>query len=141
MARLNVAINQEAAPLLLEPISFATSGDNTITTPLPGSIIEVYRLFLEIGGATVLTFKSGNTALSGPLPMQAHSFIDLDFDTKPWFQTSGTDSFIINSSNAVQVSGQLAFIGGTVTATDLELREDNSVELREDVSFEIRDGP
>ncbi len=90
-------------------INFSGSGDNTIVTGLLGKVIRVLQFFLVLGAASNLTYKSGTTAISGPLDFtsagaQVQDFIQLPLTCNPG------DSFVINSSNAVQVGGTIWFI-------------------------------
>ena len=92
------------------PISFSSSGDNTVVTGVAGKIITVVRLYLVVGGATAITFKDGpNTLLSGAMSLTANGSIVFDsYQNLPWFATSG--NFVINNSNAVQVSGEVYYV-------------------------------
>jgi hypothetical protein len=91
------------------PINFSGSGDNVIISAVAAKEIEVVGLYLVVGGATNLTFKDGNGLLfSGALPMSAGGAIVLDeTNTMLWFATPA--NFIINSSAAVQVSGEIYY--------------------------------
>lgn len=91
-------------------INFSGSGDNTLVTAAAGKYIQVVQLFLVVGGATNLTFKDGQNSLSGPLPMLANGSIVLDASVVPWFLTTDVvNNLILNSSNAVQVSGAVYY--------------------------------
>jgi len=92
------------------PINFSASGDNTVVAAVAGKWIKVVRLYLVVGGATNITFKDGSAiSFSGAMPMAANGAIVLDVaDTLLWFNATG--NFVINSSNAVQVSGEVYYI-------------------------------
>jgi hypothetical protein len=91
-------------------ISFAASGDNTIVAAVANKRIYIFRLYFILGAASNITFKTGTTALSGALPFQANQGMILDPTECPWHQTDVGSAFILNSSNAVQVSGSVGYI-------------------------------
>jgi hypothetical protein len=91
------------------PISFSSSGDNIVIAAVSGKLITVVQLYLVVAGATNITFKDGATALSGAMPMSTNGSIVLDVNQNlSWFITSG--NFVINSSAAVQVSGEVYYV-------------------------------
>lgn len=111
-----LASDQSAIPAKFSPglaqltpvaVNFNSSGDNTVVAAGTGAqTVKVYQLVLVVGAATNLTFKSGaGTSLSGAMPMTASGSITLDFNGEPWYATGAAAAFVINSSNAVQVSG------------------------------------
>ena len=88
------------------PINFAASGDNTIIAAVTAAPIKVYGLFFTVAGATNITFKDGTTALSGPIVFTNNgSSQQLNLWEEPWFYCQPGDAFVMNNSNAVQVSG------------------------------------
>lgn len=91
-------------------IDFSSSGNNIIISATSGQGIYVYKIWFIVEAATNLTYYDGATALSGPLPFTANMSMVLDFDTRPWFEVTGGSGFIINSSNAVQVSGRVYYV-------------------------------
>ncbi len=109
---LPVIIKPVSADALTEAvISFAASGDNTVVAAGAGSqTVKVYRLMLVVSGATNLTFKSGATGLTGAMAFTANGSMVLDLSGEPWFTTGAATAFVINSSVAVQVSGQVGSI-------------------------------
>lgn len=94
-------------------VSFASSGDNTVISATTGKRLLVNRIWFVVAGATSLTFKNGTTALSGKVPVAANGSFTLDLSDEPWFITSLSAAFVINSTNAVQVSGQVYYTYGT----------------------------
>jgi hypothetical protein len=92
-----------------KPINFSGSGDNVVISAIAAQQIEVVALYLVVSGTTNLTFKDGNGLLfSGAMAMVANGTIVLDEqNTLFWFSTPA--NFIINSSGAVQVSGQIFY--------------------------------
>lgn len=91
-------------------VDFSSSGDNTVIALTAGKRILIHRLWLVCTGATALTFKDGAaTSLSGAVSMSANGGLTFDTTGEPWFVTSLATAFIINSSNAVQVSGMVYY--------------------------------
>ena len=91
-------------------INFAAAGDNTVITGVTDKGIYVYKYFLVVAAATNLTFKDGATSLTGAIPLAANEAMVFTFDTRPWYETTLGNDFIINNSNAVQVSGRVYYI-------------------------------
>lgn len=91
-------------------INFSSSGDNILVPAVSGKNIQVVKIFLLCGAATNLTFKDGATALTGPLPFSANTGLALDESEAnvPWMAAL-SGNLILNSSNAVQVSGLLIY--------------------------------
>lgn len=93
-------------------VDLAASGDNIIVAAVAGQSVRVHKLFLVLGGDTNLTFKDGAGAeFDGPLAMKANGAIVFDESLPPrhWFKTSVGNAFIINLSNAVQLSGRVYY--------------------------------
>lgn len=96
--------------LFTASLSFAASGDNTIVAAVANNRIVIDRIWFTVTSATSLTFKDGaSTSLSGAVPMSANGGLTFDATGEPWFVTSLGNAFIINSSNAVQVSGSVYY--------------------------------
>lgn len=94
--------------LFVVKIDFSGGGDNTTIASSPSKIVKVYRLMLTVAGATLITFKDGATALSGAIDLIAvGSSITMTDEGEPHFYTTAGNAFVINSSNAVQVSGSI----------------------------------
>jgi hypothetical protein len=109
---LNINFNpKKTSTLSGGAINFSASGDNTIIAGVSAQTIKVYKLFLVSSGDTAITFKDGAGLLTGPITLLTGS-MTLDFDSEPWFNTSTANSFIINSSNAVQISGRIYYLQG-----------------------------
>jgi hypothetical protein len=92
------------------PISFSGAGDNIVVTGVAGMYVKVLQFFLVMGGATVLTFKSNASFVSGAMSMLANGSIVLDYIQLPLQTISPGDNFIINSSNAVSVGGVIWYV-------------------------------
>lgn len=89
-------------------INFASSGDNTIVSSDPINRIIIHRLWFVVGAATNLTFKD-NLPSPAAVPMAANGALVFDLSGDPWFITDPNTAFIINSSVAVQVSGEVYY--------------------------------
>ena len=90
----------------------AAAGDTVAVAGAAGQVIRVYRLFLVAAAATSITFKDGATALTGAMSLAANEAMILDFDGEPWFTCSNAANFVVNSANAVQVSGRVYYTQG-----------------------------
>ena len=96
--------------LFLLPINCSSSGDNILVSSIFDKQILIFRIFLVIAGSTTIIFKDGfSTPLTGPMPLAAGGSLTLDISALPWFQTSRGNSFVLNSSNGVQISGALYY--------------------------------
>ena len=91
------------------PINFSGAGDNILVGGVAGQRIKVLQFFFVLAAATNLTYKSGTTALSGPMNYSSVGAQVQDFIQLPYTCKLG-DPFIINSSNAVQIGGTLWYI-------------------------------
>lgn len=87
------------------PITFNASGDNTIVAATAGKATQVLALLITAAGATTITAKQGSTALTGAMTLATGVPLNLPFTGVPYFTTAANAAFILNSSNAVQVSG------------------------------------
>ena len=95
----SVAINQSA------------SGDTTLVAAVASQQTKIYKMILVCTGATAITIKDGaSTSLTGAMSFGANGGFTLDFDGEPWFVGSANTNLVINSSNAVQVSGVALYI-------------------------------
>ncbi len=94
------------------PINTASSGDVTIVSGVTGQTVRVLEMVFTAHAATNVTFKDGTTALTGPMELTAAgaSFnFFLVASGAPHFITSKGNGFVINNSNAVQLSGYLLY--------------------------------
>ena len=104
----------DGANLQRAVINSAAGGDITVVSAVSGQIVRVYKLVLNTVTASALTPKDGaSTALSGALNFGATDTRHWPMDGTPWYMTSAGNAFIINSSNAVQVSGTAYFTQNT----------------------------
>jgi hypothetical protein len=90
------------------PLNFTGSGDQVVVTGQVGTRIAVIQFFFIVSAATVLTFKSGSTALTGPLSFLANGAQVQDFIQLPILCNDG-DNFVINAANPVTLGGILWF--------------------------------
>lgn len=101
-------------PFTQVDINFSSSGDNVIVSGAGNSRVRVFRFKILVGAATTIQIKDGaGTVLDGPFVFSANQGMILDFtsiDMPPWYSTSPGNSFIINSSNAVQVGGSMDYL-------------------------------
>ena len=109
----SVKIEGTTKTILQAEINFNTLGDNTIVAANETKKIKVVSCCLTVGGETNLTFKRGTTPISGPMDfgganeprgMVANGTVEC-----PVLETGVNEAFIINSSNAVQVSGWVRY--------------------------------
>lgn len=90
----------------------AASGDTTAVAAAAAKVNRVYRLFIVAAGATNITFKCGSTAMTGAMAFAANQGMVLDFQAEPWFECANNTGFVINSSNAVSVTGAVYYTQG-----------------------------
>ena len=94
-------------------INFSSSGDNIIVSHPAAGPIHVYGIIFTVAGATNITFKNGTTAQSGPVVFTGNgSSMTVPVNNYPIFWTDPGNDFVMNSSNAVQVSGSLYYTTG-----------------------------
>lgn len=92
-------------------ININTTGDNIIVAAVAGQGVYVYKILLVVNAAVSITFKDGaGTALTGAISLIANEAIVLTFDTRPWFECSVGNAFIMNLSGNVQVSGRAYYL-------------------------------
>lgn len=88
------------------PITFSASGDTPVVAAGgAGKVTQVLALIITVAGATTITAKQGSTALTGAMSLATGVPLNLPFTGVPYFTTAANAAFILNSSNAVQVSG------------------------------------
>ncbi len=91
-------------------INQSASGDTTLVSATSSLVTRLYSVFLVVAGITNLTFKDGSTALTGAMPFVANQGMALDLRAEPWFTGTANTAFILNSSQAVQVSGRMYYL-------------------------------
>src|SRR5678816_3371905 len=96
------------------PISFNTTGDNTVVAALSNGQINVYGILFTVDAATNITVKSGATALTGALVFTGNGSsmtLELNMD-EPYFYCPTNTPFIMNQSGTAQVSGVAYYTSG-----------------------------
>lgn len=90
------------------PVSFNTSGNQTIVAGVSNQQIRVWAVILSSASSVGLTFLNGAIPLSGTPPLTQ---IALDLDEKPFICSPGS-SFVISSNGNVDVEGSIAYTQG-----------------------------
>jgi hypothetical protein len=96
-------------------VNSAAGGTLAIAAAVAGQRAAIYRIVLSANGATVLTFQdTAGTALSAPYSFAAGGSLTLDTQVNgdPWFQSGAGLGLQLNSSAAVQVSGDIYWLQG-----------------------------
>jgi hypothetical protein len=94
------------SPVLQVPINFTGSGDQIIVGGAAGYKVSVVQFFFIVSAAVTLIYKSGVTALTGPMPFLANGAQVQDFIQLP-LTCIDADPFIINASTSVTLGGTL----------------------------------
>ena len=92
-------------------VNISSSGDNTIITGVSGKRIKISTLFFIVEGDVSITLYNGATAISGPMSFGGTNEpkgIISNYGDAPLKITQG-NSFVVNLSAAVQVSGQVCY--------------------------------
>jgi hypothetical protein len=100
-------------------INFSGSGDNTLVAALTvpansgmaAPFMKIWEVAVDVAGATNLTFKDGTGAITGAMPMTANGAIYEGKTDTPHYVISPGNAFVLNSSQAVQVSGWVIYSG------------------------------
>jgi hypothetical protein len=91
-------------------ISFSSSGDNTVLSTCT-SVTNVYKYFIvnsDASTATNITVKAGSTAVTGAFRLASGGSAFFGQDSQnPWARVTAGGNFVINSSAAVQISGEI----------------------------------
>ena len=94
-------------------INTATSGDNTIiAAPTGGGYIAVDFVSLLPTTANSITFKSGTTAKSGPLPLADKQALTWENSWRCQYgviECAPNEAFVINLGSAAQVGGMVRY--------------------------------
>lgn len=90
------------------------TGDNTIVAAVTGRPIKVWKIWFTAAAAVNVIFKDGaSTSLSGATVLpSAGSLFTLAYDGSPHWVTSPGNAFIINSSGAVALTGEVYYTEG-----------------------------
>lgn len=90
------------------------TGDMVLVPAVDGKRIQVWGVTLVSASATTYTFKSGTTAITGPMTMTAIQ-IDPPFGTStgsrgiPWLESESGKAVNLTLGGAVQLSGQVIY--------------------------------
>jgi hypothetical protein len=98
------------SPIQQAVINFTGSGDQIVVAGISGQVIRVLQFFIVLGASATLIYKSGATALTGPLSFLANGAQVQDFIQCPLNCLSPGDPFIINANNAVTVGGTIWYV-------------------------------
>ena len=91
-------------------IDTAASGDTTIVGATAGQKIKIWSLLLWWNGTTSVILKDGATRnLTGALAGTAQIPLILEEKEHPWFTLTTGNAFIVNLSDAIQVSGSVRY--------------------------------
>ncbi len=93
-------------------ISTTTSGEQTIVAGTSSQTIRVFRLSFTVSGATTVTIKdaAGGTTLASYDLVANGSLVLESTDGEPYFVTASSGAFIISSSNAVNIKGNVQYV-------------------------------
>ena len=105
-------INGNSSPLTSAPVSFDSSGANTVIAGISGKVIRVYRLVLVPSANVTVTIQDSSTALTGGMALAANQPLTFAFDTAPWFICQPGDNFVINLGSGETVTGVVYYIQG-----------------------------
>jgi hypothetical protein len=96
------------------PVKFAAFSESTIdnhavVAAVAGKSIRVLSYVLAVAGTSeqVIIFKSGTTALTGPMPIE--SGISAHFEVG-LFQTARGEALNIDLGGAIQTSGHITYV-------------------------------
>jgi len=97
-------------PLDLVPVAIdngGAAGTQQLMDATVGELPRLYRLWLQVDGATVISFIDGVGGTEQPLKIKCPGAqtIVLDLGILPWAQGSVNTKFFIKTTNAVQITG------------------------------------
>lgn len=107
-------MNNTKEYLLTAVINTTTAGDNImiVAPTVTGNYLAIDFISFKVEGDTAITFKSGTTALSGPIALASYESLTWENAIK---NSNGiitckkNEAFIINLSAGVQVSGMIRY--------------------------------
>ena len=105
-------INGNSSPLTSAPVSFDSSGANTVVAGISGKVISVYRMVLVPSANVAVTIQDGSDALTGGMALAANQALIFAFDTVPWFICQPGDNFVINLGSGETVTGVVYYTQG-----------------------------
>lgn len=91
----------------------AATGDTVVVAAVAGQSVRAYGMRLSVAGATIVSIKDGaGTVLEVFNFAGVGGGVVLDLREDTFYETSGGNAFIINSSAPVQVDGRLEYFQG-----------------------------
>ena len=99
-----------ASATLPAVIHYTTSGDKTVIAAAVGKRIVVTGALVVCGAAVTLTFKSGSTAITGPMTFAAGGGFGRDARPDSYlFRTDAGQALVLNLSADAAVGGCLTY--------------------------------
>lgn len=92
-------------------VDTAIVGDTTISTATASQTTKVYRVRINVAGATILTVKSAATVLE-KIQFAGAGMLVYDFSTRPWYTSGVNEALAINNGSAVQLNAVFEFTKG-----------------------------
>lgn len=92
--------------LLNAPVDISSIGNNTVIAAVPGKSIYVHQITLALASKTTVTFKSGNTAITGPMSITA---LLESVQATRYFKTAVGEALVIALGDAIQTGGFLSY--------------------------------
>lgn len=93
--------------LTKQKIDIAASG--SVISNATGPALRVYQLVLSVATTVTVTFKSGSTALTGAMTINAGVPLVLPFSELGWLDVNATEDLVLTLGSSVQVSGTLIY--------------------------------
>ena len=91
-------------------INYSTSGDKTVIAAVAGKRIVVTGALVVCGAAVTLVFKSGSTAITGPMAFAAGGGFGRDARPDGYlFRTDAGQALVLNLSADAAVGGCLTY--------------------------------
>lgn len=100
---------REASIATWKNAAINAAADVTVTIAA-GKRFQVYHVFVEAEGAIDITFKSGATAISGPIAFAANDEKEWKNDGFPVFiGVAAGDDFVLDQSGTTQINGFIVY--------------------------------
>jgi hypothetical protein len=99
--------------LVTVPINHATAADHVLRAVGSARLFIVTAVYVQSEGTVDVTFKSGTTAITGPIAMATAALATFFWSNAgdPIFRgRAGGDDFVMTLSGAVQVNGWASLI-------------------------------
>jgi len=92
--------------LLNAPVDISSIGNNTVIAAVPGKSIYVHQITLALASKTTVTFKSGSTAITGPMSITA---LLESVQATRYFKTVVGEALVIALGDAIQTGGFISY--------------------------------